>query len=85
MPGSRTLLDADSFEERDAGLESVDPLGFVDQKTYPDADPRAEGQTGIRDAAVWGIGSIARPAHRHLRHGLRLHGRLDGLGRRARR
>ena len=53
------LLDADSFEERDAGLESVDPLGFVDQKPYPDRLAAARAATGLRDAAVWGIGRIA--------------------------
>ena len=29
------LVDEGSFEERDDGLQSVDPLGFVDQKAYP--------------------------------------------------
>ena len=33
---SSSLVDAGSFHERDAGLQSVDPLGFVDQKPYPD-------------------------------------------------
>jgi acetyl-CoA carboxylase carboxyl transferase subunit beta len=53
------LLDTDSFEERDAGLESVDPLGFVDVKPYPERLAAARAGTGIRDAAVWGFGSIA--------------------------
>jgi acetyl-CoA carboxylase carboxyl transferase subunit beta len=52
------LLDAGTFEERDAGLQSVDPLGFVDQKTYPDRIAAAQLATGLRDAAVWGIGAI---------------------------
>jgi acetyl-CoA carboxylase carboxyl transferase subunit beta len=52
------LLDAGTFEERDAGLQSVDPLGFVDQKTYPDRVAAAQLATGLRDAAVWGIGAI---------------------------
>jgi len=52
------LLDADSFEERDAGLESLDPLGFVDLKTYPDRVAEQKAKTGIRDAAVWGVGTI---------------------------
>ena len=30
------LLDPGSFTERDAGLSSGDPLGFHDQKPYPD-------------------------------------------------
>jgi len=52
------LLDGDSFEERDAGLESLDPLGFVDLKPYPDRVAEQQQKTGVRDAAVWGIGTI---------------------------
>jgi acetyl-CoA carboxylase carboxyl transferase subunit beta len=52
------LLDRDSFEEHDGGLESVDPLGFVDQKPYPDRVEAAQVATGLREAAVWGTGSI---------------------------
>jgi acetyl-CoA carboxylase carboxyl transferase subunit beta len=52
------LLDEGSFEERDAGLESVDPLGFVDTKPYADRLAAARVATGVRDAAVRGIGNI---------------------------
>ncbi len=52
------LLDHGSFVERDAGLQSVDPLGFVDQKAYPDRIAAAQLATGMRDAAVWGTGTI---------------------------
>jgi acetyl-CoA carboxylase carboxyl transferase subunit beta len=52
------LLDTGSFEERDAGLQSVDPLGFVDQKPYPDRVAAAQLATGMRDAAVWGFGRV---------------------------
>lgn len=52
------LLDEGTFEERDAGLVSVDPLGFVDQKAYPDRIAAAQVATGLRDAAVWGMGRI---------------------------
>jgi acetyl-CoA carboxylase carboxyl transferase subunit beta len=52
------LLDRDTFRERDAGLQSVDPLGFVDQKPYPDRVAAAQIATGMRDAAVWGTGEI---------------------------
>ncbi|MBA2381401.1 MAG: acetyl-CoA carboxylase carboxyltransferase subunit beta [Chloroflexi bacterium] len=52
------LLDHGSFAERDAGLESEDPLGFVDQKTYRDRVAAAQLATGMRDAAVWGTGAI---------------------------
>ena len=52
------LVDHGSFSERDAGLESEDPLGFIDQKAYPDRVAAAQLATGMRDAAVWGTGTI---------------------------
>jgi acetyl-CoA carboxylase carboxyl transferase subunit beta len=52
------LLDEGTFEERDAGLVSVDPLGFVDQKAYTDRLAAAQLATGLRDAALWGVGRI---------------------------
>jgi acetyl-CoA carboxylase carboxyl transferase subunit beta len=52
------LLDHGSFHERDAGLESEDPLGFVDQKAYPDRVAAAQLTTGLRDAAIWGEARI---------------------------
>ncbi len=52
------LLDHETFEERDAGLESLDPLGFVDQKPYPERLTAARQATGIREAAMWGLGTL---------------------------
>jgi acetyl-CoA carboxylase carboxyl transferase subunit beta len=52
------LLDQGSFEERDAGLESVDRLGFHDDKRYVDRLEASRIKTGLRDAVVWGIGEI---------------------------
>src|SRR5438045_459638 len=52
------LVDHGSFSERDAGLESEDPLGFIDQKAYPDRVAAAQLATVMRDAAVWGTGTI---------------------------
>jgi acyl-CoA carboxylase subunit beta len=52
------LLDPGTWSERDAGLQSVDALGFVDQKPYPDRLAAAQLATGMRDAAVWGTGSV---------------------------
>jgi acetyl-CoA carboxylase carboxyl transferase subunit beta len=52
------LLDEGTFEERDAGLTSKDPLGFVDQKAYPDRLAAAQLATGLRDAALWGFGRM---------------------------
>jgi len=52
------LLDERTFAERDPGLQSLDPLGFVDQKPYPDRIAAAQLATGMRDAAVRGTGRI---------------------------
>jgi acetyl-CoA carboxylase carboxyl transferase subunit beta len=52
------LVDHGTFEERDPGLQSVDPLGFVDQKPYPDRVAAAQTATGLRDAAIWGLGRL---------------------------
>jgi len=52
------LLDPGTFQERDAGLSSLDPLGFVDQKPYPDRLAAAQLATGLADAAVWGLGRV---------------------------
>ncbi|CAN5637607.1 acetyl-CoA carboxylase, carboxyltransferase subunit beta [soil metagenome] len=54
------LVDDGTFGERDAGLESVDPLGFVDQKPYPERLAAARAATGIRDAAIWGTGTMGQ-------------------------
>jgi acetyl-CoA carboxylase carboxyl transferase subunit beta len=52
------LLDPGSFEERDAGLEAVDRLGFFDDRPYEHRLEASRVKTGLRDAVVWGIGSI---------------------------
>jgi acetyl-CoA carboxylase carboxyl transferase subunit beta len=53
------LVDAGSFMERDADLSPVDVLGFVDLKPYPDRLVAAQLATGLRDAAIWGLASMA--------------------------
>jgi acetyl-CoA carboxylase carboxyl transferase subunit beta len=52
------LVDAGSFRERDAGLVSRDPLGFVDSKSYPDRLTAAQTATGRKDAAIWGFATL---------------------------
>ena len=52
------LLDPGTFEERDAGLVSVDALSFVDRQPYTERLEAARVKTGLREAAVWGIGRI---------------------------
>jgi len=52
------LVDNGSFVERDANLQPVDSLDFVDQKAYPDRLVAAQLSTGLRDAAVWGLATM---------------------------
>ena len=52
------LLDRGSFEERDAGLEAVDRLGFHDDRPYTDRLEASQIKTGLRDAVVSGTGAI---------------------------
>jgi acetyl-CoA carboxylase beta subunit len=71
------LLDEGTWIERDGGLVSEDPLGFVDQKAYPDRVAAAQLSTGPpRRRGVGTAGSRAR--RRDRGHGLRVHGRVDG-------
>ena len=53
------LLDPGSFEERDAGLRSQDPLGFKDGRgRYRDRLALAREKTGSEEAVVVGVGRI---------------------------
>jgi acetyl-CoA carboxylase carboxyl transferase subunit beta len=53
-----SLTDANSFEEHQAGLTSVDPLGFKDTKRYRDRVKAAQQKTGLSEAVVCGLGRI---------------------------
>lgn len=61
-----SLLDPDSFEEHDASMASVDPLGFKGVTTYADRLQSYKQKTGLVDAVTTGAGKI--------------NGRLVGLG-----
>ena len=52
------LCDADTFEEMDADLSSVDPLGFVDRKSYRDRVVAEQMKSGNKDALVSGKGFV---------------------------
>jgi acetyl-CoA carboxylase carboxyl transferase subunit beta len=61
MPASRriqVLLDADTWQEWDAGMTSVDPLKFVDTKPYPDRVAQTQAKTGLKDTVVTGSGQL---------------------------
>lgn len=52
------LLDDGTFEEWDANLMPVDPLGFKDKKPYADRLKSEQSKTGLTDAAITGTGMI---------------------------
>jgi acetyl-CoA carboxylase carboxyl transferase subunit beta len=54
----RQLLDEGTFEEWEAELLPVDPLGFTDKKPYAERLKSEQARTGLRDAAVVGTGMI---------------------------
>lgn len=51
-------LDPGSFVEHDAGLETVDALGFVAKKSYRDKLTEDQQATGLREAILAGDGRI---------------------------
>ena len=52
------LLDADSFQELDAGLEPVDVIAFHDTQSYRDRLASHQKKTGLKDSATSGLGKI---------------------------
>jgi acetyl-CoA carboxylase carboxyl transferase subunit beta len=53
----RSLFDG-PWEEYDAGLSSMDPLGFTDTKAYRDRLRAGQAATGILDAVIVGSGTL---------------------------
>jgi len=54
----QTLLDPDSFEEFDRGLEPQDPLSFSDSKKYRDRLKSTRKSLSEADAFVGGVGRL---------------------------
>lgn len=52
------LMDKDTFQEMDADLGSLDPLGFKGPKTYLQKLEADQAITGLKDAVITGIGKI---------------------------
>lgn len=52
------LFDAQKYEEFNAELQSVDPLGFVDTKKYTDRVVATQKATGLKDAIRTAIGAL---------------------------
>lgn len=53
-----SLLDADSFEEHDADLRSIDTLRFEGMATYTDRLQKYQQSTGLTDAVISGHGTL---------------------------
>lgn len=54
----RQVLDEGTFEEWDADLMPLDPLGFRDQRPYHERLKKEQERTGLNDAALTGGGMI---------------------------
>jgi acetyl-CoA carboxylase carboxyl transferase subunit beta len=52
------LADAGSFEERDSGLTTLDPLSFKDTKRYRERVRAAVEKTGLSEAVVCGLARL---------------------------
>jgi acetyl-CoA carboxylase carboxyl transferase subunit beta len=52
------MIDEGTWQETDAHLKSGDPLGFVDQKPYPERLEKAVRQSGANEAFIAGFGDI---------------------------
>src|SRR5512132_2708378 len=53
-----SIADEGSFEERETGLRSKDPLGFKDTKRYTDRVKAARSKTGLEEAVVTGTARV---------------------------
>jgi acetyl-CoA carboxylase carboxyl transferase subunit beta len=53
-----SLVDPESFKEWDAGLRSLDPLGFKDQKSYVERLKTARKNTGMEECILCGTAAI---------------------------
>ncbi|MFT7642724.1 MAG: acetyl-CoA carboxylase carboxyl transferase subunit beta [Pirellulaceae bacterium] len=52
------VLDEGTFEEWDAGVSPLDPLGFRDKKSYAERIVAEQKRTGLTDAAITGTGMV---------------------------
>jgi acetyl-CoA carboxylase carboxyl transferase subunit beta len=54
----RLLLDDEQYREHDAGIETTDPLRFVDLKPYQERLESAQQATGLKDAVITAEGQL---------------------------
>src|SRR5262245_49421179 len=55
-----SLVETCSFEEMDAGMQSVDILGFTGAASYTSKLDEYQKSTGLKDAVITGLGRINR-------------------------
>jgi acetyl-CoA carboxylase carboxyl transferase subunit beta len=58
MERIRAVADEGTFQEFGEDLESIDALGFVDTKKYPDRLKEAKKKTGRKDAVITGTARV---------------------------
>ena len=63
------IVDEGTFVESDADMTSADPLGFVDEKPYPERMAADREKTGLNEAVVTGVGLHGVPLPRR-QHGV---------------
>lgn len=54
-----SLLDEGTFEEKDGGLASLDPLDFTGQSPYKEKLEQYQQRTGEKDTVVCGLGTLS--------------------------
>ena len=54
----RLLIDEGTFEEKDAHLQSLDPLKFEGLESYPNKIDQHQKKTGLTDAVISGLGQL---------------------------
>lgn len=51
-------LDPATWHEYDAGMGSLDALGFIDEKPYPEKLASSASKTGLKEAMRYGLGRV---------------------------
>ena len=54
-----SLIDAGTWQDRDAGVGSGDPLSFTDSKPYLDRIRQSQHKTGLKEAVITGTGKLS--------------------------
>jgi len=80
-----SLVETCTFEEMDADMTSVDVLSFTGAASYTSKLEKYRKSTGLKDAVITGIGKLGEQRIALGVMDFSFSGRLDGVGRGARR